>query len=94
MLRVTDVDYLKDYQLRLTFSDGVVKDVDLEPHLTGKVFETLLDKRAFIQYGLTPFTIEWANGVDFAPEFLYSIGIEISADTTVAAEPAQKWHKG
>ena len=93
MLRVTDVDYLKDYQLRLTFSDGVVKDVDLEPQLTGKVFETLLDKRAFIQYGLTPFTIEWANGVDFAPEFLYSIGIEI-ADTTVAAEPAQKWHKG
>ena len=31
-------------------------------------------KCKFIQYGLTRETIEWANGADFAPEFLYDIG--------------------
>lgn len=74
MLRIVDVDYIKDYMLRLKFSDGVTKDVDLEPYLTGEVFGELLDRAKFIQYGLTPITIEWANGADLAPEFLYEIG--------------------
>lgn len=74
MLRVVDVDYIKDYELLLKFSDGAVKRVDLQPFLTGEVFGELLDKDKFIQYGLTPTTIEWANGADLAPEFLYEIG--------------------
>lgn len=74
MLRIVDVDYIKDYMLRLKFSDGVTKDVDLKPYLTGEVFGELLDKAMFVQYGLTPVTIEWANGADIAPEFLYEIG--------------------
>lgn len=40
-LHVTDVTYLKDYQLRLTFANGVVKDVDLQAELYGEVFEPL-----------------------------------------------------
>ena len=74
MLRVKDVDYQGDYRLALTFSDGVRKLVDLEPHLTGEVFSPLRDKQQFIQYALTPITIEWANGADLAPEYLYEIG--------------------
>lgn len=75
MLRVIDVDYIKDYELLLRFSDGAVKKVDLRPYLTGEVFGELLDLNKFIQYGLTHTTIEWANGADLAPEFLYEIGI-------------------
>lgn len=74
LLRVIDVDYIKDYMLRLKFSDGVTKNVDLFPYLKGEVFGDLLDKDKFIQYGLTPVTIEWNNGADLAPEFLYDIG--------------------
>ena len=74
MLKVVDVDYVKDYTLRLMFNDGVVKIVDLKPYLQGEVFGELLDKGKFVQYGLTPVTIEWANGADIAPEFLYEIG--------------------
>ena len=51
MLRVKDVDYQGDYRLALTFSDGVHKVVDLEPHLHGEVFGSLRDKEQFIQYG-------------------------------------------
>ncbi len=74
MLRVTDVDYIKDYELLVTFNNGNKKKVDLKPYLTGEVFGELLDKKNFIQYGLTHTTIEWANGADLAPEFLYEIG--------------------
>lgn len=74
MLRITDIDYIAYYRLLVTFSDGVRKEVDLEKHLTGEVFGELLDKSKFVQYGLTPVTIEWANGADLVPEFLYEIG--------------------
>lgn len=74
MLRLVDVDYIKDYELLITFSDGNRKRVDLKPYLTGEVFGVLLDKNEFIQYGLTRTTIEWAIGADLAPEFLYEIG--------------------
>ena len=42
--------------------------------MSGEIFGELLDKCKFIQYGLMHETIEWANGADFAPEFLYDIG--------------------
>ena len=74
MLRVVAVDYINDYELLVTFSDGNKKKVDLRPYLTGEVFGELLDKEKFVQYGLTRITIEWANGADLAPEFLYEIG--------------------
>ncbi|MCB6713369.1 DUF2442 domain-containing protein [Bacteroides xylanisolvens] len=75
MLRVIDVDYIRNYELLVTFSDGNKKIVNLEPYLTGEVFGELLDKEKFVQYGLTRVTIEWANGADLAPEFLYEIGV-------------------
>jgi len=74
MLRVTDAEYMNDYMLMLSFSDGVKKRVDLAPYLTGEVFGPLKDKKLFIQYALTPITLEWVNGADLAPEFLYKIG--------------------
>lgn len=74
MLKVTDADYVKDYELLLTFNDGTHKLVDLKPYLTGEVFGELLDLEKFTQYGLTGYTIEWANGADLAPEFLHDIG--------------------
>lgn len=77
MLRITDVDYIKDYELLLTFTDGVRKRIDLEPYLTGEVFGELKDRNKFIQYGLNRFTIEWANGADLAPEFLYEHGVAV-----------------
>lgn len=73
-LRVIDVDYIKDYELLVTFNNHSKKIVDLKPFLTGEVFGELLDKNKFIQYGLTRTTIEWANGADLAPEFLFENG--------------------
>ena len=76
MLRIIDIDYLRDYKLRVTFNDGVVKLVDLGPHLHGPVFSRLLPHDEFVQYAIVRGTIEWANGIDMAAEFLYKIGEE------------------
>lgn len=74
MLKITDAEYIKDYKLLITFNDGIRKLADLKPYLTGEVFGELIDRNKFIQYGLNGYTIEWANGADLAPEFLYDIG--------------------
>ena len=75
MIRVVDVDYIKDYTLEMTFSDGVRKRMDFRPILQGEVFGELIDKAKFVQYGLTRSTIEWDNGADIAPEYLYEHGV-------------------
>ena len=74
MLKVIDVDYLDGYRLKLKFNNSVSKIADLEPYLHGEVFGELRDKNLFIQYALTTITIEWVNGADLAPEFLFDIG--------------------
>ena len=61
--------------MRLEFSDGKVKTIDFYPLLKGKLFEPLKDRDKFIQFALTDWTLEWYNGVDFAPEYLYEVGI-------------------
>jgi hypothetical protein len=75
-LHVTSVTYLEDYKLRLLFNDGVAKEVDLRDELYGEVFEPLKDVKLFKQVTINSDTntIEWPNGADFAPEFLYEIG--------------------
>lgn len=73
-IHVTDVEYLHDYTMNLMFSNGERRIVDFEPLLTGKLREPLRDLNNFIQFGLTEWTLEWYNGVDFAPDFLYSVG--------------------
>jgi hypothetical protein len=78
--------YLKEYQLRLTFDNGIIKDVDLEAELYGEVFEPLKDIEFFKQVEVNPETntIEWPNGADFAPEFLYELGEEVGQEVTPA----------
>ncbi|OAV72345.1 hypothetical protein Barb6_01200 [Bacteroidales bacterium Barb6] len=73
LIRVTDVEYIKDYTMHLEFSDGTEKVIDFLPLLKGKMFEPLRDKEKFVQFGLTHWTIEWYNKADMAPEFLYNL---------------------
>lgn len=85
-LHVTSVTYLEDYKLRLAFDNGVTKDVDLRDKLYGEVFEPLKEIEFFKQVTVNADTntIEWPNGADFAPEFLYEIGREVKKAVPVA----------
>jgi hypothetical protein len=75
-LHINQVSYLGDYRLRLRFSDGQVKDVDLKDDLYGEMFEPLNNQDLFQQVKLNPETktVEWPNGADFAPEYLSELG--------------------
>ncbi len=75
-LHVTKLEYLEAYKLRLTFSNQIIQEVDLAQELYGEIFEPLRDLTQFQQAFLNPETntIEWPNGADFAPEFLYELG--------------------
>jgi hypothetical protein len=78
-LHVTSVSHITACQLRIEFSNGVVKQVELAGELYGEVFEPLKDLEVFKQGAVNPETntIEWPNGADFAPEFLYEVGQKV-----------------
>lgn len=73
---VTDVKYINDYKLKLTFENGIKKLVDLKAHLEGEIFEPLKDIDYFQKVSLNKDidTIVWDNEADFCPDFLFSIG--------------------
>jgi hypothetical protein len=76
LLHVVSVEYLENYQLKLIFNNGIQGIVDLEQELYGEIFEPLKDKSLFKKVFVTSRTIEWSNGADFAPEFLFEIAFD------------------
>ena len=82
-LHVTDAKYDKNYKIKLKFNNGAEGIVDLEKELYGEVFAPLKDIELFQKITLTGRTIEWSNGADFAPEYLFEIAeltVEPAAD--------------
>lgn len=72
-LKVTKAEYLTEYCIRLWFNNGEVRVADLRESLVGPVFEPLRDVQLFMNFRIPYNTLEWENGADFAPEYLYSI---------------------
>jgi hypothetical protein len=75
LIKVTDVQPLEGHWLRLSFSDGAVKDVDVRGLLeAGGVFGPIRDSRPlFEQVSVNPETrtVEWPGQVDLDPDVLY-----------------------
>lgn len=73
LARVVNVEPLGDYRLRLTFSDGLVRESDFAGVLEGKVFEPLKTPTTFSEVSVDEVagTIVWPNGVDLDPDVLH-----------------------
>ncbi|MHC4937612.1 MAG: DUF2442 domain-containing protein [Planctomycetota bacterium] len=73
MIRITELEFAEGFTVRVTFSDGTSRDIDLKPFLKGPVFEPLHDiaefRRATVDAELG--TIVWPNGADICPDVLY-----------------------
>ena len=78
LIKVVNVDYIKDYIVDLKYSNGEKKRVDFFPLLKSGKKQELLNKNNFILFGLNHWTLECYNGVDFAPDFLYQQGVSVS----------------
>ena len=74
LVDITAVDVIGPYRLRLAFADGTVGEVDFTAREWRGVFEPLRDPDYFARVEVDPEagTITWPNGLDMAPEPLYS----------------------
>ena len=70
---VVKAEYVDGYRVKLWFKNNVTKVVDLKPSLKGEVFEPLKDIDFFKRFTVKYNTIEWENGADFAPEYLFDL---------------------
>lgn len=79
LLQIEDVDHLHDYVLRLKFSNGETRDVDMAPILhSSPSYSELLAPSSFMCFALMPWgVLEWYNGVDFDPLYLYVNGVPV-----------------
>ncbi|MCF8373235.1 MAG: DUF2442 domain-containing protein [Bacteroidales bacterium] len=73
-LEVINAKYIDGYRIFLEFNNGVSKTVDLKNELDGSIFQPLRDIKHFKNFKIPFNTIEWENGADFAPEYLFKIG--------------------
>jgi hypothetical protein len=71
--RVVGVDHLGGHRLRLTFSDGGVRELDVAQALRGGVFAPLEDEQVFAQVSIDPVAgaISWPIGIDLDPDVLH-----------------------
>lgn len=77
-LEVVKAEYLNGYRIKLWFNNQVVKVVDLANSLNVEVFRPLNDLEYFKRFTIKFNTIEWENGADLAPEYLYETGTAVS----------------
>ena len=73
-VRIATVEPLEGFQVRLEFTDGTTREVDLQPYLHGPVFKPIrsdLDVFRSVKVDPRMGTIVWDNGADIDPDVLY-----------------------
>ena len=72
LARVTVVEHLGARLLRITFSDGLVRELDFADALPG-VLATIDDDEVFAGVAVDSVagTISWSNGIDLDPDVLH-----------------------
>jgi hypothetical protein len=71
--RVTSVEPLGGYRLRVGFDDRSAREIDLETVLAGELYGPLRDPAMFAAVAIDPevHTLVWPNGADFDPAVLH-----------------------
>ena len=91
MVRVQKVTPLDGFTLRLEFTDGSARTLDMEPYLKGPIFEPLRRDIALfrsVRVDEELGTIVWPNGADVCPDVL------VHGRTPVALEPTPARRSG
>jgi hypothetical protein len=89
--RISKVRYLQNYELELTFTDGMEATLDFRKRVVGRtgVFRPLEDPHFFAKAAVDPEagTVVWPNGADLCPDVLYAdaTGKSVTSYPTVAA---------
>jgi hypothetical protein len=72
---VVSVVPLEPYVVRVTFGDGEIRDVDIEPLLDGPVFAALRNRDEFRRVVVDEQTgaVAWSSGADLDSDVIYGI---------------------
>jgi hypothetical protein len=78
LIRAKSVQPLTDFLVRVVFTDGTTRDLDLAAYLQGPIFEPIRRQaelfRAVRVDANTRGALTWPNGADIDPEVLYHGG--------------------
>ena len=80
ILHVESAKYHSDYKIAVTFNDGSSHLVDFEKVIfddSRTIVSALRDLAVFKDFSIQNHTISWANGLDFAPEFIKDCSIKL-----------------
>ena len=74
--RVTEVEPLPGFRLRVSFVDGMRGEVEMEkllqrPGIAGTVFAPLCDPATFERASVVLGAVTWPSGADLAPDAMY-----------------------
>lgn len=84
MLHVESAEYQSDYKIIVTFNDGSSHLVDFENTISNDsraIVSALKDLMVFKDFSIQHHTIAWANGLDFAPEFIKACSIKLLGES-------------
>ena len=84
MLHVESAKYHDGYKIEVTFNDGSSHLVDLKQTVfndSRAIVSALKDLNMFKDFSIQNHTISWANGLDFAPEFIKDCSIKVLNET-------------
>jgi hypothetical protein len=87
--RVTSLEIVAPYSLRLRFDDEIEQTIDFQPVLAGELYRPLRDLSLFDEVRIDPevHTLVWPNGADFDPATLHDW--PLCVDALIAR--AQQW---
>ena len=76
--RLSTVEPLSGFKLRLTYENQEVKVFDVTPYISGSWYSELKDESYFRSVKVLPggVGIEWLNGQDIAPHELYEMSVK------------------
>lgn len=76
--RLSTVEPMNGFRLKLTYENHEVKVFDVTPYITGSWYSELKDESYFRSVKVLPggVGIEWLNGQDIAPHELYEMSVK------------------
>lgn len=78
--KLTSVEVIGQYLLRLEYETGEIKQFDVAPYITGSCYGNLNDEDYFktVHLASDRYGVAWGNGQDIAPHELYEASINLS----------------
>jgi hypothetical protein len=80
---VIKVTVEKDYQEVVVFDNDELGVLDMKPYLNFGVFKKLADPAVFNAIKVSFDTVEWPDGIDLDPEFVYEKCIRVPCPAKV-----------